>query len=186
MAYDEGLATRVRELLLDQPGLVEKQMFGGLAFLVHGNMACGVRADDLIVRVAADTADAALAEPGVRPFDLTGRPMKGWLLVGTDGHAEDEDLRRWVDDPGLAHASSLPAQVAPPETTALRGTRRSPTHRPADLQLRRQPVCARPGWGHAWGTTPSPPRPVRSCRRAVAQPVRRPAGNSLWGREKAP
>ena len=109
MAYDEGLATRVREVLGDRPGLAEKQMFGGLAFLVHGNMACGVRGEDLIGRVAAATAEAALAETGVRPFDLTGRPMKGWLLVDPDGHAEDEDLRRWVDR-GLAHAGSLPAK----------------------------------------------------------------------------
>jgi TfoX/Sxy family transcriptional regulator of competence genes len=107
MAYDEGLATRVREELGDQPGLSEKQMFGGLAFLLNGNMACGVRGDDLIVRVAADTADAALEEPGARPFDLTGRPMKGWLQVAADGHAEDDDLRRWVGR-GLAYASSLP------------------------------------------------------------------------------
>ena len=70
-------------------------------------MACGVRGDDLIVRVAADTADAALAEPGTRPFDLTGRPMKGWLMVDADGHAEDGDQRRWVDR-GLANARSLP------------------------------------------------------------------------------
>ena len=62
MAYDEGLATRVRELLGYQPGLVEKQMFGGLAFLLRGNMACGVRGDDLIVRVAADDAETALDE----------------------------------------------------------------------------------------------------------------------------
>jgi hypothetical protein len=107
MAYDEGLATRVREVLADQPGLAERQMFGGLAFLVQGNMACGVRGDDLIVRLAAEAADAALAEPGVRPFDLTGRPMKGWLLVAPDGHAQDDDLRRWVDR-GVAYASSLP------------------------------------------------------------------------------
>jgi TfoX/Sxy family transcriptional regulator of competence genes len=107
MAYDEGLATRVREELGDQPGLTEKQMFGGLAFLLNGNMACGVRGNDLIVRVAADTADAALEEPGARPFDLTGRPMKGWLQVAADGHAEDDDLRRWVGR-GLAYASSLP------------------------------------------------------------------------------
>jgi hypothetical protein len=104
MAYDEGLATRVREVLGEQPGLAEKQMFGGLAFLVHGNMACGVRGDDLIVRVAAETA---MGEPGVRPFDLTGRPMTGWLLVDANGHAQDEDLHRWVDR-GLAHATSLP------------------------------------------------------------------------------
>jgi TfoX/Sxy family transcriptional regulator of competence genes len=109
MAYDEGLATRVRDVLCDRPGLAEKQMFGGLAFLLHGNMACGVRGDDLIVRVAAEVADAAQDEPGTRPFDLTGRPMKGWLLVDADGHAEDEDLRRWVDR-GVAYASSLPAK----------------------------------------------------------------------------
>ena len=106
MAYDEGLATRVRKVLGDQPELVEKKMFGGLAFLLHGNMACGVRGEDLIVRVAAEAADAALGEPGTRPFDLTGRPMKGWLLVDT-GHAEGDDLRRWVDR-GLAYANSLP------------------------------------------------------------------------------
>jgi hypothetical protein len=107
MAYDEGLATRVRDVLGDQPGLAEKQMFGGLAFLLHGNMACGVRGDDLIVRVAAEKAEAALGEPGTRPFDLTGRPMQGWLLVALDGHAEDDDLGRWVDR-GRAYASSLP------------------------------------------------------------------------------
>jgi hypothetical protein len=107
MAYDEGLATRVREVLGDQPGLTEKRMFGGLAFLLHGNMACGVRGDDLIVRVAADDADAALGEPGAKPFDLTGRPMKGWLMVAAEGHAEDDDLRRWVGR-GLAYAGSLP------------------------------------------------------------------------------
>jgi TfoX-like protein len=98
---------QVREVLGDQPELVEKKMFGGLAFLLHGNMACGVRGEDVIVRVAAEAADAALGEPGTRPFDLTGRPMKGWLLVDADGHAEDDDLRRWVDR-GLAYANSLP------------------------------------------------------------------------------
>jgi TfoX/Sxy family transcriptional regulator of competence genes len=82
-------------------------MFGGLAFLVHGNMACGVRGGDLIVRLAADVAESVQDEPGVRPFDLTGRPMTGWLLVAANGHAEDDDLRRWVDR-SLAHAGSLP------------------------------------------------------------------------------
>jgi TfoX/Sxy family transcriptional regulator of competence genes len=107
MAYDEGLATRIRDVLGEQSGVTEKTMFGGLAFLVHGNMACGVRGDDLIVRVGAEVADAALGEPGTRPFDLTGRPMRGWLLVDADGHAEDDDLRSWVDR-GLAYANSLP------------------------------------------------------------------------------
>jgi TfoX N-terminal domain len=110
MAYDEGLATRVREVLGDRPGLAERRMFGGLAFLLGGNMACGVRGDDLIVRMAADAVEPVEGEPGVRPFDLTGRPMKGWLLVGPDGHAEDDDLRRWVGR-GLDYASSLPPKA---------------------------------------------------------------------------
>ena len=110
MAYDEGLATRVREVLGDRPGLTEQQLFGGLAFLLGGNMAWGVRGQDLIARVAADAADAALEEPGARRLDLTGRPMKGWLQVGPDGHAEDDDLRRWIDR-GLAFAASLPPKA---------------------------------------------------------------------------
>jgi TfoX/Sxy family transcriptional regulator of competence genes len=107
MAYDEGLATRVRGLLGGEPGVAERKMFGGLAFLLNGNMACGVSGDDLMVR--ADPARHAddLAEPGVRPFDLTGRPMKGWLLVAPAAHAEDDDLRRWVGR-GLDYARSLP------------------------------------------------------------------------------
>jgi len=107
MAYDEGLATRIRQAIGDRAGLTEQRMFGGLAFLVHGNMACGVRGQDLIVRLAADDAESVQGEPGVRPFDLTGRPMKGWLLVAADGHAEDDDLRRWVDR-GVGYAASLP------------------------------------------------------------------------------
>jgi hypothetical protein len=110
MAYDEGLATRIRDAIGDRPGLTEQRMFGGLAFLVHGNMACGVRGDDLIVRLAADAVESVQGEPGVRPFDLSGRPMKGWLLVAADGHAEDDDLRRWVDR-GVAYAASLPPKA---------------------------------------------------------------------------
>src|SRR5215218_2820077 len=140
MAYDEGLATRVRDVLGDRPGLVEKTMFGGLAFLVHGNMACGVRGDDLMVRVSPEVADAALAEPGVRPFDMTGRPMKGWLLVAPDGHAEDDDLRRWVDR-SLAPAGSLP-----PKSPRTR-------HRPRFVGRGAGGV----GGGCAWQARTSPP-----------------------------
>jgi TfoX N-terminal domain len=107
MAYDEGLATRIRELIGAESGLAEKKMFGGLAFLLDGNMACGVRGDDLIVRTDPDGHEAALAETGARPFDLTGRPMRGWIMVGADGHAEDDDLRRWVDR-GVGYARGLP------------------------------------------------------------------------------
>ena len=107
MAYDEGLAIRIREVIGGEPGLAEKRMFGGLAIMLDGNMAVGVSGNDLMVRTDPAQQDALLAEPGARPFDLTGRPMKGWLLVGPDGHAEDDDLRRWVGR-GVSYASSLP------------------------------------------------------------------------------
>ena len=84
MAYDEGLAHRVREVLRDLPGLVEKKMFGGIGFLVHGNMACGVNGDELIVRVGPEGYQEALARPHARPFDMTGRPMKGWVWVASE------------------------------------------------------------------------------------------------------
>jgi hypothetical protein len=107
MAYDEGLATRVRDEIGDLAGLTEKKMFGGLAFLLNGNMACGVHSDELIVRVDPAETDAALAEPGAHVFDMTGRPMKGWLLVAKDGIAEDVDLRRWIAR-GVTYAGGLP------------------------------------------------------------------------------
>jgi TfoX N-terminal domain len=107
MAFNEGLATRVRELLGGEPGLTEMQMFGGLAFLLDGNLACGVRGDDLLVRADPAMHEAHMAEAGVRPDDLTGRPMKGWLLVEPTGHGDDDDLRRWVGR-GVTYARSLP------------------------------------------------------------------------------
>jgi hypothetical protein len=107
MAYDEKLAERVRDLLEGEPGLAEKKMFGGLAFLLHGNMAVGVSGDALMVRLPADENEAALAEPGARPFEMTGRPMKGWILVDPPGHKKGKDLRRWVGR-GTAFARTFP------------------------------------------------------------------------------
>ena len=106
MAYDEHLAERARSLL-DRPDVDERRMFGGIGYLVAGNMSVGVIGDDLIVRVDPDDAEAMLAEPGARPFDFTGRPMKGWLFVSPDATAEDEDLERWVRR-GEEFAASLP------------------------------------------------------------------------------
>jgi TfoX/Sxy family transcriptional regulator of competence genes len=106
MAYDEVLASRVRSLCNGLEGLVEKKMFGGVAILVQGKMSVGVHRDDLIVRIdPAETAEA-LREPGVRPFDITGRPMKGWLMIAQSALADDS-LARWVER-GIAYASSLP------------------------------------------------------------------------------
>jgi TfoX/Sxy family transcriptional regulator of competence genes len=88
---------------------VEKKMLGGLAMMLDGDMATGVHGDELIVRTAPDEYDRLLGEPGARPFDLTGRPMNGWLLVNPAGITEDADLRRWVDR-GILFARSLPAK----------------------------------------------------------------------------
>src|SRR5215813_1847079 len=107
MAFDEKLADRVRKLLGSQDGLAEKRMFGGLAFLVNGNMSVGIHGDELIVRVPPETTDAALRDPGVRLFDITGRPMKGWLLVGGDAIKKPASLAKWIRR-GAEYASSLP------------------------------------------------------------------------------
>jgi hypothetical protein len=106
VAYDERLAARLPDILGEQVGLAEKKMFGGLAMMLSGNMAVGVYGDDLLVRTDPGLQDALLAEPGTRPFDMGGRPMKGWIVVAASMCTEDEDLRRWVSR-GVAYASSL-------------------------------------------------------------------------------
>jgi TfoX/Sxy family transcriptional regulator of competence genes len=95
MAFDEALAERIRNRLGDAVGINEKKMFGGLAFLTDGNMTVGVHGGDLIARIAPDDTDRALAEPGVRPFDITGRPMRGWILVA-GGVLDDGVLDSWI------------------------------------------------------------------------------------------
>jgi TfoX/Sxy family transcriptional regulator of competence genes len=107
MAYDKSLAARVRSILQDNPGLDEKQMFGGIAFLINGNMACGVHTDNLIVRLDRDDYDDALTRPGAAVFDLTGKVMKGWLLITPDALEDDADLEGWVRQ-GVEFAQSLP------------------------------------------------------------------------------
>ncbi len=107
MAYDEGLARRVQSALGSLPGLTEKKMFGGVGFMVHGNMACGVHGPDLIVRLGPAPCDQAMSQPHVRVFDLTGKPMKGWIVVAVAGVAADADLRSWIEQ-GVAFAQTLP------------------------------------------------------------------------------
>jgi TfoX/Sxy family transcriptional regulator of competence genes len=107
MAFDERLAERIRTHLGKRRGLAEKKMFGGIAFLVSGNMCCGVHRADLIVRLDPTETDRALSEPHTRIFDLTGRPMKGWILVESKGLATDAQLGKWVDR-ASAYAGSLP------------------------------------------------------------------------------
>lgn len=93
MAYDESLVQRVRESLAGQPGVVEKKMFGGLSFMVQGNMACGVLKEDLVVRVGPEQHDAALSRPHAREMDFTGRRrMKGMIIVVAEGLDDEEVL----------------------------------------------------------------------------------------------
>lgn len=84
-------------------------MFGGICFLLYGNMACGIIKDDLIVRVGPVAYDHALRQPAVRPFDLTGRAMSGWVMVGPEGCESDEELSGWVEQ-GASFASTLPTK----------------------------------------------------------------------------
>lgn len=107
MAYDEELADRVRDVLALREDIGERKMFGGIAFMLGGNMACGVHGDDLIVRVGAEESERALAEAHTRPFDVTGRPMQGFVLVSPEGTAGDDELAGWVEA-GADFAASLP------------------------------------------------------------------------------
>jgi TfoX/Sxy family transcriptional regulator of competence genes len=109
MAYDETLAKRIRAILAERDDVTERKMFGGVAFMAHGNMCCGVSGEDLMVRLGEDGADSALDEPGARPMDFTGRPMKGYAFVGPAGTATDAALRDWVQR-SLAFAGTLPAK----------------------------------------------------------------------------
>jgi len=109
VAYDEELAERVRDVLAMRENVVERKMFGGLAVMLAGNMACGVLAEDLIVRIGPQAYESALAKPHARPFEFTGRPMKGFVVVGPEGVADDEALAEWVES-GAEFASSLPGK----------------------------------------------------------------------------
>jgi TfoX N-terminal domain len=97
MAYSESLAGRLRDALARQKGIVEKKMFGGVGFLLDGNMLVGVWKDSLIARVGPEQAEKGLREPDVHDFDITGRPMKGWVLVSPDGIESDRTLSNWVE-----------------------------------------------------------------------------------------
>jgi hypothetical protein len=110
MAFDENLAARIRDALGTRAGLTEKRMFGGLAFLLRGNMCVGVHGSEMIVRLAPDETDAALAERHTRVFDLTGRPMKGWILVEPKGLTTEPALEKWLER-AVKFAESLPAKA---------------------------------------------------------------------------
>ena len=107
MAYDETLAECVRERLAGRSGINERRMFGGLTFMLDGNMCCCVTEHGLMVRVGTDAYEDALAQPHAKVMDLTGRPMRGWVLVEPEGLASDAMLGRWVEQ-GAEFAGTLP------------------------------------------------------------------------------
>ena len=107
MAYDEGLAERLRDALSEQRNLTEKKMFGGLAFMLNGHMFCGIVGDELMVRVGPEKYQNALSLPYARQMDFTGKPMKGYVYVAPDGFESDEDLTAWANR-GAEFVRTLP------------------------------------------------------------------------------
>lgn len=109
MAYDEDLADQIRARISDRTGVSEREMFGGIAFMINGNMAVGVSGDELMVRVGKDAHEDAISRPGARTFDMGARPMRGWINVSSEGFTTGEQFASWVDQ-GVAFAESLPAK----------------------------------------------------------------------------
>ena len=97
MAFSENLATRIRSCLSRKKRIIEKRMFGGIGFLMNGNMLVGVWKNSLIARLGQEQGEQALLEPHVQPFDITGKPMKGWVMVEPDGIENDEQLSLWIE-----------------------------------------------------------------------------------------
>ena len=125
MAYDEGLAERVRNILDEQHDLTEKQMFGGLCFLLGGKMCCGIVKDELMVRVGADQYAEALKQAYARPMDFTGRPLKGFVFVSPAGLDFEQQLEWWLTQ-GVACARSA---LLRPKARAKKPTRKKPTRK---------------------------------------------------------
>jgi TfoX N-terminal domain len=105
MAFDDRLAARIRSQLGKKKGLTEKKMFGGIGFLLNGNIACAVRKDEMLVRVVPGETDAALRKKHTRLFGT--RPMKGWILVAPEGLKTEKTLAKWIET-GVDYAASLP------------------------------------------------------------------------------
>ena len=107
MPYDEDLADRLRALLAGRPEVREQKMFGGLCFMLNGNMACGILGSEMVVRVGRENLEHALSQPHSRPFDMTGRPMRSFVYVAAEGLATKEGLEEWAGK-GITYAAALP------------------------------------------------------------------------------
>lgn len=131
MPYSQTLAERVRQVVGRRRGFTEKKMFGGIGFLLNGNMCIGVWKDSLIVRLGSDEAEAALEQPDVVPFDITGTAMRGWAVIEPDGLDRDEQLREWIEK-AEQFVQTLPPKVArPPRATPQSRAKRAAAIPPA-------------------------------------------------------
>ncbi len=109
MAFSNSLAERIRHLLARRRGVTEKKMFGGICFLLHGNLLVGVWKESMIARIGKDAYESALQKDHVAEFDITERTMKGWVMIDSDGVDSEADLTTWVDL-ALAFVRTLPAK----------------------------------------------------------------------------
>ena len=109
MAFDESLAARIRDALARRRHIEEKKMFGCICFLINGNALAGVWGDRLIARLGPDEGEAALREPHVRAFDITGRPMRNWVVVEPEGVEDDDQLKGWIQR-AMKFVGKLPAK----------------------------------------------------------------------------
>lgn len=110
MPYNEETADRVRPLMHRRKGFSERKMFGGVGFLLHGHMCCGVWKEFLILRIGAANYEEALRNAFTKEFDITGRPMTGWVMVSPEGIAEDDELKAWIEQ-AIQFVRTLPAKT---------------------------------------------------------------------------
>lgn len=109
MPYNEDIDRRIRDIVGKWPNTEAKKMFGGICHMINGNIVCGVHRDFLILRLGETTADKALKKAHVHPFDVTGRPMRGWVMVAAQGFAGPRKLKKWLDE-ARRFVVSLPAK----------------------------------------------------------------------------
>ena len=182
MTYDEGLAERIRETLGEPPGLTERKMFGGIAFMLNGNMACGIIRDELMARVGPDAFDQALSRPHVREMDFAGRPMKGMVFVEPAGVEDDAALG--VDRRLRGVRRLVAAEVAGVyldgvhgrSARATRVKRAHPRYRRCPARERNQPAKCRQVYrprragGSVLRSRPSPAHPAVGMSRPASRP----------------
>ena len=109
MPYNEELDARIKKVVAGWKNTTDKKMFGGVCHLINGNMFCGVHKDSLVLRLSQETSRVAMATKHVRPFDITGKPMKGWAMVSEEGYRDDKKLKDWLEQ-AKKFAETLPAK----------------------------------------------------------------------------